>query len=192
MTSQTYLVSGSGRGLGRGLVSALLQRPSTTVIAALRDPFSGNAKELSTLAAANGSKLITIKIDSESDVDASEAVDKLQNEYNVDSIDCVIANAAIVPTPAPAATTSVEDFRRGFQVNTMAPLLLFQATWPLLQRSANPKFVGISTCLATISKMEDWTWPTVSYGTSKAAMNYIVRKMHFENENLVAFVVHPG
>lgn len=192
MSSQTFLITGAGRGLGKGLVAALLQRPNTTVVAALRDPSSDNTKDLSGLAAANGSKLFIVKIDSESDNDPFEAVTKLQNEHRVTIIDGVIANAAIVPPPAPTSTASVNECRRSFQVNAIAPLLLFQAIWPLLQKSKTPRFVGISSCLATISKMEDWTWPMVGYGTTKAAMNYIVRKMHFENENLVAFVVHPG
>jgi norsolorinic acid ketoreductase len=191
-TQQVYLVTGGARGLGKGFVSALLQRQNTTVIAGVRDPCSSTSKALRDLRTADGSNLIVVKIDSSSDTNAKEAVAELKSKHNIGHIDVVIANAAVVAPPAPVASASIEDFRTNFQVNAFAPMLLFQATWPLLQKSANPKFIGISTCLATISKMEDWSWSTVVYGSSKAAMNYIVRKMHFENERLVAFVVHPG
>lgn len=192
MASSTFLITGAGRGLGRGFVANLLKRPNTTVVAAVRDPSSTSAKSLSELPVANDSKLIVVKINSDSVTDPFTAVSSLLTDYNIPAIDVVIANAAIVKPPAPTATASVEDFQESFQVNAMAPLLLFQATWPLLQKSQAPKFIGISTCLATIGKMEEWKWPTVTYGVSKAAMNYIVRKMHFENEDLVAFAVHPG
>ncbi|TQN63925.1 Norsolorinic acid ketoreductase nor1, partial [Colletotrichum shisoi] len=46
MKTNTYLISGADRGIGRGFVAALLQRPSTTVIAG-----------------AEGSALILVKID---------------------------------------------------------------------------------------------------------------------------------
>ena len=38
------------------------------------------------------------------------------------------------------------------------------------------------------------TFPTLSYGISKAGANYLVRKAHFESEQegLVALAIHPG
>lgn len=34
--------------------------------------------------------------------------------------------------------------------------------------------------------------PAAAYGASKAAINYITRKIHFENDWLIAFFIHPG
>lgn len=34
--------------------------------------------------------------------------------------------------------------------------------------------------------------PCGGYGASKAAGNYFVRKMHQENERLMAVTIHPG
>ena len=191
-TQQVWLITGATRGIGKGLVTALLQRPETTVIAGTRDLASTNSKQLNGLPHATGSRVIVVKIDSESDDDAQTAVATLQKEHNLDHIDVVIANAATLAPLAPTTSASIEDFRKSYQVNTFSPLLLFQATWPLLEKSKAPKFIGITTSVATIGKMGDWPVPTGVYGSSKAAMNYIVKKMHHENENLVAFVVHPG
>lgn len=46
--------------------------------------------------------------------------------------------------------------------------------------------------MATIGAMEMRPFPLAAYGVSKAALNYFVRKIHFENEELVAFALDPG
>lgn len=191
-SQQVWLITGGARGLGKGLVATLLQRPNTTAIAAVRDISSANSNALFHLPRASNSDVIVVKIDSESDDDPATAVAELQSKYSIHHIDTVVANAYAPSPPGPVAAASIHDLRQSYQVNAFAPVLLFQATWPLLQKSAAPKFIGISSCVATIGKMADWTWPIGVYGSSKAAMNFLVRKMHFENERLVAFVLHPG
>ncbi|THX58151.1 hypothetical protein D6D06_03210 [Aureobasidium pullulans] len=34
--------------------------------------------------------------------------------------------------------------------------------------------------------------PVTAYGASKAALNYIVRKIHFENQGVCSWVLSPG
>lgn len=93
----------------------------------------------------------------------------------------------------PASEAPIKTVEEHLAVNTVAPLALFQATWPLLQKSSKPIFVGISTGLATITDMGDWAaMQTVAYGSSKAALNYIIRRLHFEHERLIAFPLSPG
>jgi len=53
-------------------------------------------------------------------------------------------------------------------------------------------FVGVSTISATISAMEHIPVPVTAYGASKAALNSIVRRLHFENTEITSFVLHPG
>lgn len=79
-----------------------------------------------------------------------------------------------------------------FTVNSVAPLLLFQATWPLLQKSANPKFVGISSGAGSLTMVAQLKVENTAYGASKAALNFVVRRIHAENPGLVAFVINPG
>jgi norsolorinic acid ketoreductase len=40
--------------------------------------------------------------------------------------------------------------------------------------------------------MEQYPFPATALGISKAALNFLVRKIHFENDWLVAFPLHPG
>lgn len=88
--------------------------------------------------------------------------------------------------------TPPAEVQEHFAVNVVGTLALFQATCPLLKASAAPKFVAISTFIGSIADMEQYPFPATALGISKAALNFLVRKIHFENDWLVAFPLHPG
>jgi hypothetical protein len=50
MTNTVCLISGANRGVGRGLVEALLSRPNTTIIAAVRNPNVAASQSLNSIA----------------------------------------------------------------------------------------------------------------------------------------------
>jgi len=79
-------------------------------------------------------------------------------------------------------------------INAYSILLLFQASRPLLQKSTHPpKFVYIGARLGVISDMDRLgRAPLAAYSLSKLAGNWLVRKLHYENDWLIAFIVDPG
>jgi norsolorinic acid ketoreductase len=188
--SKVYLVTGASRGIGLGLTTALLQRPNTTVIAAVRDPSKATA--LQNLHCGNGSKIIIIKIDSGNRNDPATAILELQTQHGINVIDVVICNAGISDYYGPVSSTPLIEFQRHLEINTIAPIGLFQAVVPLLKKSAKPKFVGMSTRVASMADMGGMPLPAAAYGASKAALNYWIRKAHFENPWLIAFSLSPG
>ncbi|KAK1770407.1 short-chain dehydrogenase [Phialemonium atrogriseum] len=185
-----YLVTGAGRGLGRGLVETLLLRPNTTVIAATRTP----TPFLTSLPARPGNRLILVTIDSASPTSALAAAEHIREEHGIARLDVVIANAGVgAAAPAPVAEVPVRDVHDCVAVNAVAPLLLFQATWPLLERAAGPpKFVVISSVAGSLGRVSGYAPLCAAYGMSKAAVNFLVRRMGRENERLVALALHPG
>jgi len=187
-----FLVTGAGRGLGRGLVEALLLRPGTTVIAATRSQAPTAAAALNQLPVHPGNRLISITIDSQSPSDALQAADVLFTEHQVRKLDVVIANAGIGKPPTPALETRVQEIQDCFTVNTIAPLLLYQAMWPLLEKAPSPKFVVISSIAASLGEVPRYASPCAAYGVSKAAVNFLARRIGAENERLVAVALHPG
>lgn len=54
MTSSAVLITGASRGIGLGFAKASLARPSTTVIAAVRDPEYATSKAFQDLPKADG------------------------------------------------------------------------------------------------------------------------------------------
>ncbi|KAJ5374607.1 Short-chain dehydrogenase/reductase SDR [Penicillium concentricum] len=192
MANTIYLITGASRGIGRGLVEKLLARPNTTVIAAVRDPAGASSQSLESLSKDNSSRLYVVKIDSKSSTDPTAAVETLQTEHGLDHIDVVIANAGICNDLAPIHEVSIPEIREHVDVNVYGPIYLFQAVYPLLKKSAKPTFVGIGSPLGSIAGMEQRPYPCTAYGASKAMLHWIVRKVHFENEDFVSFVADPG
>ncbi|CAG5150110.1 uncharacterized protein ALTATR162_LOCUS2551 [Alternaria atra] len=195
-SSLTYLITGANRGIGKGFTSTLLQRSNTTVIAAVRD-VAKSTPELESLPQASGSKLIIVKLDSSVEADPKNAVAELQLKHGITSLDIVIANAGIAHSGSTIANTSSDALRDHFAVNTIGPILLFQAVKPLLQasKSGNPIFLAISTVIGSIGAQAMLAgFPQVfsPYGASKAALNWAFARIHFEESWLTAYVTHPG
>lgn len=191
------LITGASRGLGRGFVSAFLQRSETTVVAAVRDTASRSSIALNDLPKADGSSLIVIKIDSASESDPSTAVKALKENHNIEHLDIVIANAGISHSFQTILQSSSGSIQDHFAINTVAPIVLLQATAPLLKASPNgrPRFIAISSVMGSISGMDvlEGLPPLSSpYGASKAALNWFIRKAHFEESWLTCFAIHPG
>jgi norsolorinic acid ketoreductase len=88
--------------------------------------------------------------------------------------------------------TPAEEMAIHFKINTIAPLLLFQATASLLSASSKPIFVVLSSGAGSISGVDKLPVENTAYGASKAAVNFVIRRIHYENPNLIAFPINPG
>ena len=67
---------------------------------------------------------------------------------------------------------------------------------PLLEASVeegkSPKFVTITSTVGNVGELEKYPMNSTAYGASKAALNYITRKFHFENQGMVVFPINFG
>jgi len=153
MSELTYLITGAGRGIGKGILSALMTRPNTTIIAAVRDT-STATNSLSTVPVGKDSKIIIVKLDATIDSDPSTAVEILKSKHNISKIDVLLSNAGLLDGIAPVLETSPDTVRRHFEVNTIGPLTLIQAFMPLLLLSPSPKFLVITSSIGSITDME--------------------------------------
>jgi norsolorinic acid ketoreductase len=191
MSGLTYLITGANRGIGKGLLSAFISRPNTTVIAAVRDVPSATIS-LSSVPLGSDSKLILIKIDSNVDSDPAATVSELATKYSINKIDVLISNAGLLDIIAPVIDTPADQVRKHIETNTIGPLVLLQAFMPLLAASSSPKFLVISSTLGSVGEMGNLPVPFFAYGVSKAAVNYFVRKVAFENPKLISMAFNPG
>ncbi|PGH01613.1 hypothetical protein AJ79_07861 [Helicocarpus griseus UAMH5409] len=192
MIQTVVLITGANRGIGKGLLTAYLGRPNTTVIAACRDASAEKTKGLRSLPRGVGSDLILVPISLDIPESATNAVQQLQTQHNIKHIDIVVANAGICNHWSPLAEMEDSVLLAHLDVNTFGPLRLFRAAFSLLQASNQPKFVYISTSLASIAGLETSSSWTTAYGVSKVAGNYLVKKIDAEYGSLIAFSIDPG
>lgn len=189
-----YLITGANRGIGRGLTAALLTRRHTTVIALVRDPQDATSQSLSSLVQGQDNKVIVVPYDASVASSAAAAVETIEKTHDIHALDVVIANAGAAAAMGPGATAKPEHFVSDFTINTLGPFLLFQATAPLLRNSPHTgKFFTVSSALGSTTIVDKTQWlPAMSYGISKAAVNHTMRRLHFENPDLIVTVFHPG
>ncbi|EMD67876.1 hypothetical protein GGP41_009353 [Bipolaris sorokiniana] len=191
-TSTVIFITGAGRGIGRGLTQAYLQRPNHTVVGSVRDSTAPVCEELKKLPVAEASRLILVTIDSSKLDDPANAV-KAAKEAGIDHIDIVIANAGTSPSPGPLDAANLHEIVDALNVNTMSPIALYQAAKPLLDKSAKPIWISMSSAAGSIGNVSvhqaHWL---LGYGMSKAAMNFFTMAVHGSQPNYVAYAIHPG
>jgi NAD(P)-dependent dehydrogenase (short-subunit alcohol dehydrogenase family) len=188
---------------GLAFVKALLARPDPVVFAGARSP--DGAKDLLALTEQYTGRIHIVKLisaDEESNNAAAEDIKRVAGR-----LDVVIANAGmfawssssnplnvvydevqpegVLAHVGPAVTCSAKDMKDHFEVNALGTLVLFQAVWPLLRASTTtPKFIPVSSANGSVSEAPSYKLPTIAYGTSKAAQNFITRQLRWEHEGL--------
>ena len=162
-------------------------------MAASRNPDSASSQQLLDLARGKDSHIVLCHIDNADENSAASAISNLVASKGILRLDIVIANAGISAYFGKATETPAGQMTDHFSVNTIGSLSLFQATASLLSLAERPKFVAISSGAGSIGGMEALKdVQNTAYGASKAALNFVVRKIHFENPGLIAFSVNPG
>lgn len=164
----------------------------TTVIATVREASVANIQELRSLPIGLDSQLILISLSLDNPFSITDGIFQVQMEHRIKHIDLVIANAGICNHWGAVADMEDSDLIAHFEVNTLGLLRLFVATAEMLLLSRLPKFVYISSELASIAGAGQSYSLTAAYGVSKAAGNYLVKKIDAEHANIIAFPIDPG
>jgi norsolorinic acid ketoreductase len=158
----------------------------------VRDVNPSLSASLDALPKGHNTRLVLLKLDSASTTDASALVETIKSTFRIGHLDIVIANAGISNYFGSARVTPPAEMLSHYTVNTLGPLLLFQATASLLDLGSNPRFVAISSGAGSISGMDNLKVENTAYGASKCALNFVTRKIHMENEGIIAFPINPG
>jgi NAD(P)-dependent dehydrogenase (short-subunit alcohol dehydrogenase family) len=169
------IVTGASRGLGLALARALAERGWDLVVDAR------GADELQRAVA--GLERVTTIPGDVADPDHRRRLIEAAGA----PIDLLVNNAsALGATPLPTlGDYPLEDLRRVYEVNVLAPLALVQRALPRL--SAGARIVNVTSDAA----FEPYpTWG--GYGSSKAALAQITAILGAENTGLRVYAVDPG
>ena len=168
----TALITGANKGLGFE-TARRLQASGYTVFTGARDRDRGIDA-----AAKLGAKFVQLDVTDDASVEA--AVKTLEAEGG---LDVLVNNAGIEPRRPdggffdPAEVTA-DDVRKVFETNVFGMVRVLHAFLPLLQRTANPVVVNVSSGLSNTAALADPAgpahfYPDLAYPASKAALNMI-------------------
>jgi len=170
----TALVTGASRGLGLALARELCRRNWRLVV---------DARGADALQAAWGGVPEVVAISGDvADPDHRRALVEAARP-----IDLLVNSASILgPSPQPAlAGYPLDELRRVFEINVVAPLALVQEALPHL--TAGARIVDV-TSDAAVEPYEGWG----GYGSSKAALEQLTAILAAEHPDLRVYSVDPG
>jgi hypothetical protein len=164
-------------GIGKALTKAYLSLPDHNVIAALRTTRGPQADQLRALSVAPGTQLHLVAIENTSSTDPNAAIARITSTDGggITHIDIVIANSAISIGGGPPDSVDPKDLTESFNTNAVSNLTLFSAARALLERSSKPKWIAISTRVASIAAPLPFYPYAATYGMSKAAQNWFTQ-----------------
>lgn len=186
MEKSTIIITGANRGIGFELTKAFFNSGKYKALACCRDPSA--AKNLQELAALSNGNIEVYKLD----VTNSTSVHKFSEKIIGRKVDILLNNAGIMGGDRQSAfDMDFDAWIETFQVNTIAPLKMVQATIDNLRLSSNPKIVTISSQMGSLNRKSKGSY---AYRSSKAAVNKVMQvlSLDLEDEGIIVSMIHPG
>ena len=134
--TQTWLITGSSRGLGRALSEAVLQA-GHRLVATARDP-----AQLAGLADRYGDAVRAIALHVTDPVAAAHAVQTAQEAFG--GLDVLVNNAGYGNVDS-VEETSLEDFRQQIETNLFGTIIMTKAAIPLLREQRGGHIIQLSS-----------------------------------------------
>jgi NAD(P)-dependent dehydrogenase (short-subunit alcohol dehydrogenase family) len=134
--TKTWLVTGSSRGLGRALSTAVLES-GDTLVATARDP-----RQLAGLSDRFGDRVRTIAVDVTDGASVDAAVHAALDTFG--RLDVVVNNAGHADSAAIEQTTE-ESFRAQLETNLFGVVRVTQAALPVFRRQRSGHFLQFSS-----------------------------------------------
>ncbi|KAG7819871.1 hypothetical protein KL909_004620 [Ogataea angusta] len=186
MTQTVYLVVGASRGIGLAVATKLSENPDNYVIGSYRT--ANTASKLLELAKKPNVDTVVVDIAHE---DCKEQLEK-EIAKLTDGLDVAIINAGVSKSPYPILECSREHFIEHYLTNTVGAVEAYKAAHGFLLKKNTRKVVFTSSIAGSIGTY--MPLPVGAYGASKAALNFVIKRLSEENasENFSYVGVHPG
>lgn len=177
----TWIVTGGNRGIGKEFIHQLLSKQQT-VITGVRNPEQMDVEH---------DLLSIVKLDvsdSQSVIEFAQTVSQL-----TDNVDVLVNNAGRIDGRWQTIREVDPDVSLDvLNVNTIGPLRVTQALWPLLENTGDSKVANISSLMGSID--DCLSGRSYAYRTSKTGLNMITKILSVEGQDTDISVscYHPG
>jgi len=181
LTRPVALITGASAGLGLALAHGLADRGWALII----DARGADALKDAADALADRTDVVPLAGDV---TDAEHRADLVEAVGELGRLDLLVNNASYLgPSPLqPLAAADLDELRRVYEVDVIAPVALTQALIPALTAAAGT-VINISSD-AAVEAYEGWG----GYGSAKAALDHASRVLAAEHLDIVVYAVDPG
>ncbi|KAI0071430.1 NAD(P)-binding protein [Panus rudis PR-1116 ss-1] len=178
-----FLITGSSRGIGLGLVTELLK--DSTASTGLQDLVAKYPKE----------RLITLTLDVTLPSEVAQASKEAAKVFP-DGIDYFIHNAGCAEQLfALVEELDLAMFEKEISFYTISVIHILREFKPLVLKSVEKKFIFISSVTASLTLVPSIGGDIcIPYSIGKAALNMLVRKWGIVNQEqgITVAMIHPG
>ncbi|KAF9630224.1 putative short chain oxidoreductase protein [Lasiodiplodia theobromae] len=188
----SYLVTGSSRGIGLALVTALASKPTTEVGKVFAASRTEN-DSLRRLTAKSGGRVEWLPLEVSSQESIKQAASKVAESLGGSGLDVLINNAGVGSKWNKAEDmTDLEDV---FKVNVFGVHAVTSAFLPVLKKGSLKKIITVSSILGSIqmvSALKSMLVP--AYKISKAAVNSLTVQyaLELEKDGFTVVPISPG
>lgn len=185
MDGRVAVVTGSSRGVGRGIALRLAADGAAVAVNYRRDSGAADEVVAQIVSAGGRAKAYGAAIDDEAAVDTM--VDAVRADLG--PVDLVVSNAGTASKGQPVSDTPGADFMSLLRVHALGPIHLIQRVLPDMRAAGRGDVVMISS--STVAEAPALSAP---YTMAKAAMEMCVRTLAQEERahNIRANIVAPG
>ena len=188
----TTLITGANKGLGFESARRLIEAGHTVYLG------SRDAERGKRAAAELGARAIQLDVTDDASVEAAARTVEADG-----GLDVLINNAGIAAEWTPdntvigAADVTADLMRETFETNVFGVVRVLHGFLPLLERSATPIVVNVSSGLASLERLSTpgsraYDYPGVAYPASKTAVNMITVQFAKAFPNMRINAVEPG
>jgi len=169
LDGKVAIVTGAGRGIGRGCALAFAEMGADVVCAArTREQIDDTAAAVRKL----GRRALAVECDVMKSDSLENLVASATDEFG--RIDVVVNNAGGSP-PKPMLETSERMFEQAFRFNVTTAFLLTRMAVPVMRKSGGGAVVNISSAAGRLVQPY-----FAAYGTAKAALTFLTRNLGAE------------
>ena len=177
----TWIITGGNRGIGKEFIHQLLSKDHT-IITGVRNPEQMDIEH----------ELLSIfKLDVSDSQSVLEFAQSVLQQTN--QVDVLVNNAGRMDGRWQTIGEVDPDLSlEVLNVNTIGPLRVTQALWPLLEKTSNSKVANISSLMGSID--DCLSGRSYAYRTSKTGLNMITKILSVEGRDTDVSVscYHPG
>jgi 7-alpha-hydroxysteroid dehydrogenase len=169
LTDKIAIVTGGGRGIGRGIALGFAEAGAHLVVAARRVE---TIEEVADQIRAMGRRALPVPCDVTVASQLDDLVDATVSEFG--GVDLLVNNAGGTP-PTPVLQLSDEAFEAAFHFNVTSALHLSRLVIPHMLKRKDGAILNISSSLSYMVESA-----FTAYGAAKAALSHMTRMMAHE------------